>query len=216
MLGIGSSAPPIIEQWYRIKFDRPLHVMIEATKILREEYNGSIYWAAVNKMMTKNAGKFADGVIFFLKPINVVKRYAEYLKDGSRQSANYRTKIVSFVPTYISNDKVKAKDMARTTIAAYVGGSPFYGQPIIEAGFAESVNKIRNAWASGNRILAIKSVPDELVSSIAAVGTVDECINILKDHASTAICTVVATFDLRRHLYNKQLLNNLRKFADKL
>ncbi|MFQ5941619.1 MAG: LLM class flavin-dependent oxidoreductase [Nitrososphaerales archaeon] len=216
ILGIGASAPPIIEQWHGIKFARPIQVMIQATQTLREAYNGLIYWAAVNKVMTKSAGKFADGVIFFLKPVNVVRQYAEYLKEGASQSANYRAKIVSFVPTYISNDKVKAMNMARTTIAAYVGGSPFYGQPIIEAGFAESVNKIRNAWVSGDRTLAIRSVPDELVSSIAAVGTVDDCINILQGHASAGICTVVAAFDLRRHLYDEQLLNNLRKFVNKL
>jgi len=216
ILGIGSSAPPLIEQWHGIKFEKPIRVMIQATKILREGYDGLIYWAAVNKIMTKSAGKFADGVIFFLKPVNVVKQYAEYFKEGASQSANYNAKLVSFVPTYISNDKVKAKDMARTTIAAYVGGSPFYGQPIIEAGFVEGVNKIRNAWASGDRTLAIKSVPDELVNAIAAVGTVDECINMLKDHGSAGISTVIATFDLRRHLYNEQLLNNLQRFADKL
>ena len=216
ILGIGSSAPPIIEQWHGINFDKPIHTMIQATKILREGYNGPIYWAAINKLMTELAGKFADGVIFFLKPINVVKQYIKYFNEGTSQSSNYRTKIVSFVPTYISNDKEKAKDMARITIATYVGGSPFYGQPIMEAGFAESLNKIRNFWVSGDRTLAIKSVPDEMVYSIAAVGNVDECINTLKDHASVGICNVVATFDLRRHLYNEELLNNLRKFVDKL
>ena len=216
ILGIGASSPPIIEQWHGIKFEKPIHRMVQATKILREGYNGLIYWATINKMMTNNAGKFADGVIFFLKPINVVKKYTEYLKGRTGQAANNKAEIVSFIPTYISNDIVEAKNMARTTIAAYVGGSPFYGQPIIEAGFAESVNKIRDAWALGDRTLSIKSVPDELVSSIAAVGDVDECISTLKDHARSGICKVIATFDLRRHLYNEQFLNNLRKFNNKL
>ena len=214
ILGIGSSAPPIIEHWHGIKFERPIHLMIEVTKIIRERYNGLIYWAAVNKMMTKSAGRFGNGVIFFLKPLNVVKQYVDYLKEGASQSSNYSADIVSFVPTYISNDKVNAKDMARTTIAAYVGGSPFYAQPIIEAGFAKSVNKIRNAWAAGDHILAIKSVPDELVNSIAAVGTVDECITMLMEHENAGISMVVAAFDLRRHLYDEELLSNLRKFAN--
>ncbi|MEM2759436.1 MAG: LLM class flavin-dependent oxidoreductase [Nitrososphaerales archaeon] len=212
ILGIGASAPPIVEQWHGIKFERPVKKMIQVTQILREIYGGQIYWAAVNKIMTRTAGRFADGVIFFLKPLSITEKHIEC----SAVNDSSRTHIISFVPTYISNDKSKAEYMARITIAAYVGGNAFYAKPLVEAGFGESVSKIRNAWASGDRTLAINSVPKELVNSITAVGTVDECIKILGGYASIGIHSVVAAFDVRRYLYNEEFLNNLRKFVDRL
>jgi len=213
VLGIGSSAPPLIEYWHGIKFERPLQTMIQATKTLREGYDGQIYWAAVNKIMTQNAGRIADGVIFFLKPLGVVKQYIEYFKG---EVSNANTNIVSFIPTYIFDDRRRAEGMARITIAAYVGGSPFYGKPIVEAGFGESVRKILDAWAAKDKDLARKSVPDALVRSIAASGTVDDCIDALKDHLSAGITHVVAAFDLRKDFYSSELLRNLRKFVSKL
>ncbi len=211
VLGIGSSAPPLIEYWHGIRFERPLQTMIQATKVLRESYKGQIYWAAVNRIMTQNAGRIADGVIFFLKPLSVVKQYIEYF----RRDAN-NANIVSFVPTYIFDDKRKAENMARITIAAYVGGSPFYGKPIVEAGFGESVRKIRDAWAAKDKDLARKTIPDALVRSIAACGTVDECVDALKHHLNGGVTHVVAAFDLRKNLYGSELLRNLRKFVGKM
>ncbi len=214
VLGIGSSAPPLIEYWHGIKFKKPLQTMIQTTKTLREGYDGQIYWAAVNRIMTQNAGRIADGVIFFLKPISVVKQYIEYFKRDASSADN--TNIVSFVPTYIFDDRRKAEGMARITIVAYVGGSPFYGKPIVEAGFGESVRKIRDAWAAKDKDLARKSIPDTLVRSIAAFGTVDECVDALKDHLNAGVTHVVAALDLRKDFYGSELLRNLRKFVSKL
>ena len=68
VLGIGTSAPVIVEKLWKLKFERPLSRLIDYTKYLRANFKGKIFWAAVGQKTMQLATQNADGVIFFLKP----------------------------------------------------------------------------------------------------------------------------------------------------
>ena len=68
VLGIGTSAPIIIENLSKLKFKNPLSRMKEYSKFIKSEFDGPVYWAAVGKKTTELAATNADGILFFLKP----------------------------------------------------------------------------------------------------------------------------------------------------
>jgi len=68
VLGIGTSAPIIIEKLWKMEFKKPVSRLKDYSNFIRSGFHGQIYWAAVGEKTTKLAAENADGVIFFLKP----------------------------------------------------------------------------------------------------------------------------------------------------
>ena len=68
VLGIGTSAPIIIEKLWKMEFKKPLSRLKNYSKFIKTKFKGQIYWAAIGEKTTKLAAENANGVIFFLKP----------------------------------------------------------------------------------------------------------------------------------------------------
>jgi len=67
VLGLGTSAPIIIEKLWKMEFKKPLSRLRDYSNFIKTKYSGPIYWAAVGEKTTKLAAENADGVIFFFK-----------------------------------------------------------------------------------------------------------------------------------------------------
>jgi len=81
VLGLGTSAPAIIEKMYNMTFEKPVSRILQYTKFLKSKYSGPIFWSAVGEKMTKLAAENADGVIFFLKPEKEIEKSIKIIHD---------------------------------------------------------------------------------------------------------------------------------------
>ena len=100
ILGLGTSSMPIVEDFHGVKFENPVQRMREYIEIIRLSlskkqinYSGKIfnlknftlliepnrelipiYLAAINQKMVNLTWEIADGVIFYLRPIEEMKK----------------------------------------------------------------------------------------------------------------------------------------------
>jgi hypothetical protein len=121
VLGIGTSAPIIIEKLWKMEFKKPLSRLKEYTNLIKSKYSGSIYWAAVGEKTTKEAAINADGVIFFLKPREQISNHIDLinstLKLVKKSEEEFNT--ISIIPTYFAENFYQAK----MTLAGYIGAN---------------------------------------------------------------------------------------------
>src|SRR3989442_14179480 len=61
----------------------------------------------------------------------------------------------------------------RPAVGLYAGFFPRYARLLSEAGFADAVSLIKEAFDRGGREAAAKGVPDELIDAVALAGTPD-------------------------------------------
>jgi 5,10-methylenetetrahydromethanopterin reductase len=216
VLGLGTSAPAIIENMYKMRFEKPLSRIKEYTKYLKSRYDGPIYLSAVGDKMTMLSAECADGVIFFLKPESEVKRCIRILRNKLRSAGkNYNTfEIISILPSYISDSEKKGRNSLRMTIANYVGANEFYSRPLEMAGFVREVEIIRKNFLTYGLTAAAAKVTDRMIEALGIFGNSAKCIAGINEFSEmTGLKTVVAGFDLSRQEYNKEFLKNIERFS---
>ena len=65
---------------------------------------------------------------------------------------------------------------ARAHMAFYIGGmGRYYYDLFCRYGYQAEGDAVRRAWAEGDRGAAAEAITDEMVNSITAIGTPDEC-----------------------------------------
>ena len=216
VLGLGTSAPIVVEDMYKMKFEKPVARIKKYTHYIKSRYNGPIYWSAVGDKITQLAAEYADGVIFFLKPKSEIKRSIKILKNKlSSLGKDYKSfEIISIVPTYITDSKQKGRTSLRMTIANYVGANQFYSKPLERMGFKKEVRLIRENFLRCGLIAASEQVSHKMVEELSVFGDVKECAVKINEYAErTKIKTVVAAFDLPSNGYNMDFFRNLHKLA---
>lgn len=208
LLGIGTSAPIIVEQLYGKKFAKPVKRMIEYTEYLRNHgYSGKLFWAAVGDAMIKLSVRHADGVIFFMRTKEEIKRAAS-LAHSSIKSDNKKSFQVScIIPVYISDSLSHARSNAKATIAKYIGANEFYSNPLRMAGYKGEVEKIRESYFGGGLDHAIKQVTDQMADDLTIQGTPKECAKqLLKISKESNLDIAIAGFDLPPDEFNNNWL----------
>ena len=215
VLGIGTSAPIIIEKLWNLKFQKPVSRLVEYTEFIKSQYTGPIFWAAVGKHTTKLAAKHADGVIFFLKPKNQISNFIEMIHGElevlGKDKDDFET--ISILPTSFDDSGLTAK----MTIAGYIGGNEFYGKALINEGFQKDVSDIRDAFSKFGLKEASKKVSENLVKELAIVGSVEECKEkILEIEKTTKLKTVILGFDLPEEKYDDIFFEKLDKLLGML
>jgi len=209
VLGIGTSAPVIIEKLWHLKFEKPVSRLVEYTEFIKSQYSGPIFWAAVGKHTTKLAAKHADGVIFFLKPKNQIADFIEMIED-ELESLGKKFETVSIFPTSFDSEFTKI------TLAGYIGANEFYGKALINAGFQKDVSDIREAFSKFGLKGASKKVTDELVDELTITGTLEECKEKILEIRKTKLKTVILGFDLPEEKYDDSFFEKLDKFLGML
>ena len=215
VLGIGTSAPIIIEKLWKMEFKKPLSRLKEYTNSIKSKYSGPIYWAAVGEKTTREAAINADGVIFFLKPIKQISKHIDLinstLKSVKKSEEEFNT--ISIIPTYFAENF----DQAKMTLAGYIGANEFYANPLVEAGFQEDVDKIKNAFDKNGLKEAAQNVGDLLVEELVISGSVNECKEkIRKMIKNTKLKTIILGFDLSEEKYTDEFFENLDKLLKEL
>lgn len=213
VLGIGTSAPIIIEDMWKMEFKKPISRLKEYTKFLKTKYSGQIYWAAVGEKTTKLAAQNADGVIFFLKPRIQISDHIEIINStlaASNKTDEFNT--ISIVPTFFENS-----NQAKITLASYIGANEFYSTPLVNAGFQEEVEKIKNSYKKFGLKDAAKNVSESLLDELTISGSVQLCKEkICKMIENTKLKTIILGFDLPEDKYTDDFFEKLDKLLKSL
>lgn len=208
VLGLGTSAPVIVEKLWKVEFKKPVSRLIEYTEYIRSQFQGKIFWAAVGMHTTKLAAKHADGVIFFLKPKNQISSFIKIIQEELR---NKDFETVAIYPTYFSET-----ESAKITLAGYISANEFYGNALIKEGFGDEVSDIRDAYAKFGLKEAAKKVSENLVNELAVTGTLVECKEKILKIKHTKLDTVILGFDLPEEKYDEEFFAKLDKLLGML
>lgn len=137
-----------------------------------------IFLAGVGAKMTRAAGEVADGyighVVCSLRYIKeVVSKSLGQGIENTGIDPNHFTR-ASIVTCAVSNDKKRAMQAARATIAFY-STVRTYEPPFKLHGFESETAKIREAFFNRDVKTMIENVTDDMVDTFAIVGSAEEC-----------------------------------------
>ena len=142
--------------------------------------NVPIYIGATGPQMLELTGEIADGVVLnYLVPPKYNDEAMERLEAGAKKAGRsvYDLDRPQLVVCSMDPDRKKALDSARKLVTQYLAQQPHFAKAI--GASDEIVNRIKSAlsWPATEEQIenAMQYVPDEMVQSIAAAGTPEEC-----------------------------------------
>ena len=210
VLGIGTSAPIIIEKLWKMEFKKPLSRLKDYSNFIKTKFNGQIYWAAVGEKTTKLAAENANGVIFFLKPRVQISNHIDLINSTltSLNKSEDTFNLISIIPTYFEVDNNQAK----MTLAGYIGANEFYSTPLSNAGFQDDVEKIKSAYKKSGLKKAAQNVGDALLAELTITGSVDTCKEKINEMVkNTKLKTIILGFDMPKDKYTDDFFTKLDK-----
>jgi 5,10-methylenetetrahydromethanopterin reductase len=203
ILGLGSSHKVQVEPEHGVPFVQPTSRLRETVDVVRAlvrdgvvSYAGQavtierfdlwftpqrrslpVYISALFPTMLQIGGEIADGVLLTWPTTASGRRAADNVAIGARRAgrAPADVEVASLIPCYVAPDEGAAFDGMRNAVAFYAGFFPRYNRLLAEAGFAEAVARVKEAFDAGDRAEAARRVPDELIAAISAAGRPEQC-----------------------------------------
>jgi probable F420-dependent oxidoreductase len=204
--GFGTSTPAIVEGWHGLKFDNPIGTTKEFVDLFRRLMAGErvksdgvykirgvglqgpakgspvpVYLAALNDGMLRTAARLGDGIILNFPTVTYVKRALsvidETLKAAGRRRSdikillNFRTGIGTFE---------ELAPVLRSELITYLL-APVYQKVFAADGWGSDVDRVRNAWGSGDRAGAVAAISDQFVAAHGLLGPEFEVKTKLKE-----------------------------------
>ena len=194
ILGLGTSSVPIVEDFHGEKFENPVQRMKEYVEIIRLSlmkkqinYSGKIfdlknftlliepkrksipiYLAAINEKMVNLCWEIGDGVIFYLRPIDEMK------KTISKMQSQKNIDVACQIITCISNDSEEAIQRAKKTVAFYVSVGKIYRDFLANNGFKNETNNIFEEFKKSGFKSNHELVTDSMLNSLSISGSPEE------------------------------------------
>lgn len=199
LLGTGVSTKKVIEDLHGMSFDRPVrraHETIELVKKFiagdgeRVNYDGElidvadfpaqsasvpIYHAGLGPANRRVVGRLADGWLPHNIPISELDDAFELIADTAEESGRDPDDITvaPYLPTAASEDRDEARNTLRRHIAYYVSSGEGY-RKAASMRFEEEVDRVNEAWRSGDRETAAEAVTEEMIDNLGVAGSPDE------------------------------------------
>jgi alkanesulfonate monooxygenase SsuD/methylene tetrahydromethanopterin reductase-like flavin-dependent oxidoreductase (luciferase family) len=215
VLGLGTSSEPIIEDFHGEKFENPIQRMKEYVEIIRLalskkqiSYTGKIfnlnnftlliepkrqsipiYLAAINQKMVNLAWEIGDGVIFYLRPLDEMK------KTISKMQSEREIDVACQIITCISDDSEKAIQRAKKTLAFYVSVGKIYREFLAKNGFENETNEIFEEFKKSGFKSNHELVTDSMLNSLCIAGSPDEARSQLKEFRDTGVDLPIIQFN---------------------
>ena len=215
ILGLGTSSVPIVEDFHGEKFENPVQRMKEYVEIIRLSlmkkqinYSGKIfdlknftlliepkrqsipiYLAAINQKMVNLCWEIADGVIFYLRPLDEMK------KTISKMQSQKNIDVACQVITCISNDSEEAVQRAKKTVAFYVSVGKIYREFLAKNGFKNETNNIFEEFKKSGLKSNHELVTDSMLDSLCISGSPEEAKIQLKKFRNTGIDLPIIQFN---------------------
>ena len=194
ILGLGTSSIPIVEDFHGVSFENPVQRMREYVEIIRLSlakkqinYSGKIfnlknftlliepkrqsipiYLAAINQKMVNLTWEVADGVIFYLRPIDEMK------KTITEMQLQKKIDVTCQIITCVSENSEEAIQRAKKTIAFYVSVGKIYREFLKKNGFETDTNNIFEEFKKSGFKSNHELVTDSMLKSLCIAGTPGE------------------------------------------
>lgn len=214
-LGLGTSSLPIVENFHGYKFENPVSRMREYVDIIKTtiagkkmEYDGKffklkgfsilihpprekipIYLAAVNQKMVELTWEIADGVIFYLRPIDELKNTI------SKMQAKKKIDVTCQLITCVSIDSDKAIDRAKKTLAFYVSVGEIYRKFLAKTGFQKETENIFSEFKKTGFKSCHDFVTDKMLRSLTVCGTPEDCKRQMSKFADAGLSMPIIQFN---------------------
>lgn len=215
VLGLGTSSQPIVEDFHGNSFERPLSRMREYIEIIRLvlskrkiDYSGKfftlknftllidpprkeipIYLAAINENMVNLAWETGEGVIFYLRPLNEMKK--TITKMQSKRNIDVSCQII----TCVSNDSELAIKKAKKTISFYIAVGKIYREFLAKNGFHNETRDIFEEFKRSGLERIHEIVSDRMLNELSIVGTPEECIKKFSRFIDTGMTLPIIQFN---------------------
>ena len=215
ILGLGTSSLPIVETFHGYKFEKPLQRMREYVEIIRlvlsgkqVKYEGGIfnlknfrllikpkrnnipiYLAAVNQKMVELTWNIGDGVIFYLRPINEMK------KTITKMQSKKKIDVTCQLITCVSDNSDIAIERAKKTIAFYISVGKIYREFLAKNGLHTETSNIFNEFKESGLKSNYELVSDSMLQSLAISGTSEECKKQVEKFVSAGIDQPIFQFN---------------------
>jgi 5,10-methylenetetrahydromethanopterin reductase len=194
ILGLGTSSVPIVEDFHGEKFETPVQRMREYVEIIRLSlskkqinYSGKIfnlknftlliepkrqsipiYLAAINQKMVNLTWELGDGVIFYLRPLDEMK------KTISKMQSERKIDVACQIITCISNNSEEAIQRAKKTLAFYISVGKVYREFLAKNGFKNETDNIFEEFKKSGLKSNHELIPDSMLNSLCISGSPEE------------------------------------------
>ncbi|MBS1268935.1 MAG: 5,10-methylenetetrahydromethanopterin reductase [Nitrosopumilus sp.] len=215
ILGLGTSSVPIVEDFHGEKFERPVQRMREYVEIIRLaltkkqiNYSGEIfklknftlliepkrqsipiYLAAINQKMINLTWEIADGVIFYLRPKEEMK------KTISKMQSEKKIDVTCQIITCVSEDSEKSIQRAKKTLAFYVSVGKIYREFLAKNGFKKETKNIFEEFKKSGFKSNHELVSDSMLRSLCIAGTPNDAKSQLKKFRECGINLPIIQFN---------------------
>tara|TARA_B100001758_G_scaffold44818_1_gene35805 strand:+ start:2939 stop:3904 length:966 start_codon:yes stop_codon:yes gene_type:complete len=194
ILGLGTSSMPIVEDFHGDKFSNPVQRMKEYVEIIRLalskkqiNYSGKvfqlnnftlliepkrksipIYLAAINEKMVNLTWEIADGVIFYLRPLEEMK------KTITKMQSKKRIDVTCQIITCVSEDSENAILRAKKTLAFYISVGNIYREFLSKNGFQNETKNIFEEFKKSGFRSNHELVTEKMLNSLCIAGSPNE------------------------------------------
>ena len=215
ILGLGTSSMPIVEDFHGEKFETPVQRMRECIEIIRLSlkkkqinYSGKIfnlknftlliepkrqsipiYLAAINQKMVNLAWELGDGVIFYLRPLDEMK------KTIAKMQSQKKIDVTCQLITCISNNSEDAIQRAKKTIAFYISVGKIYREFLAKNGFKEETKNIFEEFKKSGFKSNHELVTNSMLNSLCIAGSPEEAKLQLKKFRNAGIDLPIIQFN---------------------
>ena len=148
-----------------------------------------IYLAAINQKMVELTWEIGDGVIFYLRPLEEMK------KTISKMQSKNRIDVACQIITCVSNDSEEAIQRAKKTLAFYVSVGEIYRKFLSENGFKTETENIFNEFKKSGFKSNHELVTDSMLNSLCISGTPEESKLQLKKFRDVGIDLPIIQFN---------------------
>jgi len=226
ILGLGASGPQVIKGWHGLDYARPLQRTREVVEIVRQimrreplEHDGEIFQfgsrlklinhpvrpavpIAIAALGEKNVALSAEIADMWLPTLYSPEKapgvFGPALDEGkkSRSADLGPLEVVAPAGVAIGDDVSAARDVARMTIALYVGGmgsreQNFYNRLFQRYGYEAEAADIQKLYLSKRQPEAIAKVTDAMVDEVSLIGSAGAVKERLGQFAAAGVDTLL-------------------------
>jgi len=215
ILGLGTSSSPIVENFHGLDFKNPVSRMREYVEIIRLilsgkpiDYSGNvfnlknftllvkpqrpkipIYLAAINQKMVELTWEIADGVIFYLRPQEEMKKTIQTMQ--TKRKIDTTCQII----TCVSENSESAIERCKKTLAFYVSVGNIYRDFLSKNGFQNETKNIFDEFKKSGFSHNHEFVSDKMLRSLTISGDPETCIRQLQKFGETNIDLPILQFN---------------------
>ena len=200
VLGLGTSSTAIVEDFHGSEFNNPVLRMKEYVEIIKliltgksVNFNGEIfnlknfslliksprekipiYLAAVNQQMVELTWKVGDGVIFYLRPLDEMKKTIRTMQLKRKIDVTCQ-----FI-TCVSKDSELAINKCKKSLAFYVSVGKIYREFLAKNGFQNETRNILEEFQKSGFTSNHELVTNKMIKALAIAGEPEACVNQLQ------------------------------------